>query len=154
MIRAIIAFSDGEKAVCLAHLARIQAQLRPLISIYYDRMHNQKIALPVWLSHVQGFLAWGAGYTNSQTGDFIKFDGLSGNQILFFQSIDAFLGMDPYLSQENMEQNVPRRQREFCRVLREHSIRDKMTNSPADGMTLETLEEFDKIVKRLRVSNA
>ncbi|KAJ3498993.1 hypothetical protein NLG97_g698 [Lecanicillium saksenae] len=151
MVRVVIAFSDGNKRACLEHLARIQIQLRPLLSIYYDRMHDQKIPRSAWLSHVQGFLAWGTGYKDKETGEFVKFDGLSGNQILLFQALDAFLGMDSYLSAENLEQNVPMRQREFCTMLRKHSVRGRLSELSAEDDATEILEGFDKIVKRLRV---
>lgn len=149
MVCANVAWSAGNRQSCIHHLSRIQKQLRPLMSIYFDRMHDQKIARSAWLSHVQGFLAWGAGYRDEQTGKLVKFDGLSGNQILLFQAIDAFLGMESYLSIENLEQNVPFRQREFCRLLRKHSIRDKLADElePHDDI----LQGFDQIIKRLRV---
>lgn len=150
MVRAITAFKADDRSSCLRHLARIQEQLRPLLSIYFDRMHDQKISREAWLGHVQGFLAWGAGYRDEQTGEIVKYDGLSGNQILLFQVMDAFLGMEPYLSTESLEQNVPFRQREFCRLLRKHSIRDKLED---DGTNKEIAQGFDKIAKRLRVSS-
>lgn len=151
MVRAIVAWSEGDRRACIHHLGKIQEQLRPLLSIYYERMHDQKISRSVWLSHVQGFLAWGAGYRDEETGELVKFDGLSGNQILLFQAMDAFLGIESYLSKENLEQNVPFRQREFCRLLRKYSIRDQLEKMDEDGDVLEIVGGFDKIVKRLRV---
>ncbi len=152
MVHSIIAFDNGDKSACASHLSRIQTQLRRVLSVYYDRMHDQKIAMAAWLSHVQGFLAWGAGCIDEETGVFNKDDGLSGNQILLFQAIVAFLGMDSYLSQESLNQNVPRRQREFCESLRKHSIRDQLADMPADDATREVVDGFDQILKRLRVS--
>ncbi|KAJ6780590.1 hypothetical protein PWT90_07117 [Aphanocladium album] len=154
MVRAILAISNENKRACLHHLARIQLQLRPILSIYYDRMHDQKIPRSAWLSHVQGFLAWGTGYRDKLTGEFVKFDGLSGNQILLFQALDAFLGMDSYLSIENLEQNVPMRQREFCDMLRKHSIRDRLSELNSEDDAIEILEGFDRIVKRLRTAGS
>lgn len=151
MVRAIIAFDAGEHRTCLDHLSRIQLELRPILSIYYDRMHDQKVPRSVWLSHIQGFFGWGAGYRDEQTGELIQFDGLSGNQILLFQALEAFLGMESYLSTEHLERNVPLRQREFCRVLRKHSIRDKLYEMGSEDDAAEIRDGFDKIVKRLRV---
>lgn len=150
MVRAITSFEAGDRSSCLRHLARIQEQLRPLLSIYFDRLHDQTISREAWLGHVQGFLAWGAGYRDEQTGEIVKYDGLSGNQILLFQAMDAFLGMEPYLLAESLEQNVPFRQREFCRLLKKHSIRGKLEE---DGTSQEITQGFDKIAKRLRVSS-
>lgn len=147
-----MAFTNGDKSTSGRYLFQIQEQLRPILSLYYDRLHDQKIPRSAWLSHIQGFSAWGAGHVDEKTGKFVIFDGLSGNQILLFQALDAFLGMESYLTQEILEQNVPRRQREFCRVLRKHSIREQLEQPPHDDETKEMIEEFEKIVKRLRVS--
>ncbi|KAJ4154926.1 hypothetical protein LMH87_000197 [Akanthomyces muscarius] len=94
MIRALVAFDTGRKAACIDHLNRIQIHLRSALSVYYDRLHDQKVARSVWVSHVQGFLGWAAVYQHEQTGEIVKFDGLSGNQMLLFRALDAFLGMD------------------------------------------------------------
>lgn len=149
MIRALIAFETGKKAACFDHLDRIQTQLRSALSIYYDRLHDQKVARSVWVSQVQGFLGWAAGCKDEQTGEIVKFDGLSGNQMLLFQALDAFLGMESYLSAEDLERNVSLRQRKFCRVLRKHSIRERLDS---EDNAADILDGFDKIVKRLMVS--
>lgn len=152
MILAILSFSREDKASCARHMARITTQLRPLLSSYYDSMHDKKIAQSAWLSHVQGFYAWGVGYFDDISREWVKFDGLSGNQVLLFQALDAFIGIEPYLSIRDQERNMPIRQRVFCRSLEKHSFRTKLSGNPNDGAEAEIAREFEEIIKRLRVS--
>jgi hypothetical protein len=151
MIRAVSSFAHGDKAACAAHMSRITNQLRPLLSSYYDRVHDPVIAHSVWLSHVQGFFAWGAGYHDEAAGKFVMFDGLSGNQVLLFQALDAFLGLEAYLPEETKLRNVPAKQRELARALERNSFRAKLDvgNDREDALITK---EFNAIVKRLRVS--
>ncbi|KAJ2976473.1 hypothetical protein NQ176_g4931 [Zarea fungicola] len=123
MILSIIAFSKGDMECCAIHLSAIASQLRPTFNVYFGRMHDTNIPFSKWLSHVQGFYAWEAGYMNKESGELVKFDGLSGNQVMLFQALDAFLGLDEYLSPESLERNVPSRQRDFCSILRKNSFR-------------------------------
>lgn len=153
VVHAILAHSRGDMSACLRHTQRITAQLRPLLSSYYDRVHDAKIARSAWLSHVQGFYGWGVGYQEGGEGggegEWVKFDGLSGNQVLLFQVLDAFLGLEPYLDEENQRRNVPGRQRVFCRAVGRHSFRGRLG---AEGVEGRIGVELGEIVKRLRVS--
>ena len=149
LVRAIVDHSRGDFVSCLSHLRKITSDLRPLMAAYYDRVHDATIARSAWLSHVQGFYAWGMGYQDEVTGEWIKFDGLSGNQVMLFQALDAFLGMDVYLSKEMLEGNVPRLQREFCAALKRASFREGLGKEGVQG---EIRKEMGEIVKRLRVS--
>jgi hypothetical protein len=148
MIRAIIAFARSDKAACANHVSRIAKQLRPLLSSYYDRMHNGVVAHSAFLSYVQGFYAWSAGYVDEATGELIKFDGLSGNQIVIFQALDAFCGLPRYLDEEISERSIPARQRKLVEVLEKHSFRAKLLSSREDS---EIAREFGDIIRRLRV---
>lgn len=148
---AIIAWSRGDKAACAGRVAGISAQLRPILNSYYERLHDRVIPLSIWLSHVQGFFAWGAGRVDDASGEWDKFDGLSGNQILFFQVLDAFLGMEQYLSPRDQERNIPIRQRAFCKAVEKHSFRGELEGSQDEG-DQQILREFHEILKRLRAS--
>lgn len=82
-------------------------------------------------------------------GEYVKYDGLSGNHVLFFQALDAFLGMDRYLSDENMERYIPVRQRELCLVFKKYSFVGE-----ARGKEQREIEgEFAKMVSQLKVCN-
>lgn len=155
VVSAVLAHARGDMVGCLVQARRVAAQLRPLLSSYYDRVHDAKIARSAWLSHVQGFYAWGLGLEEGggeerQGGkEVVKFDGLSGNQVLLFQVLDAFLGIEPYLSEENLNRNVPEKQRVFCRAVERHSFRSRLG---MDGVEGQIRGELGEIVKRLRVS--
>jgi hypothetical protein len=154
VVHAILTHSRGDLPSCLRHTQRITERLRPLLSSYYDRVHDAKIARGAWLSHVQGFYGWGVGYyeeggEGSGGGEWVRFDGLSGNQVLLFQVLDAFLGLAPYLDEESQERNVPGRQRVFCRAVGRHSFRGRLG---VEGVEGRIGLELGEIVKRLRVS--
>ncbi|CAN8103844.1 unnamed protein product [Discula destructiva] len=151
IVFAIIAFARDDKSLCAQYVAKVSAQLRPILNSYYNRVHDRKIPRSIWLSHVQGFFAWGAGHVDESSGKWNEFDGLSGNQVLLFQVLDAFLGIEQYLSPRDQERNVPIRQREFCKAIETHSFRRKLGVPPRDDDEARILAEFEEILKRLRV---
>lgn len=77
----------------------------------------------------------------------MKYDVLSGNHVLFFQALDSFLGMDRYLTDENMERYIPVRQRELCLVLKKYSF----VMGARKKAETEIEEEFAKMVNQLKV---
>jgi len=97
------------------------------------------------MPYVQGFQGWAAGEIID--GVYVEYDGLSGNQLPFFHIVDAFVGLDPYLSEENMLRYIPLSQRKLSISLRKHSFRHKA--KLAGDIEIET--EMEKIVKQLRV---
>lgn len=150
---ATVAYANSDLLTCLLHMTRINKHLPPVLKAYYDRLHDAKIARSAWLSHVQGFFAWGAGEIDPATGRFIQYDGLSGNQALLFIALDSFLGLDSYLPPEIAHRNIPRRQREFAAALSRHSFRaDVERRRYGGGVEAAITKEFSIIVKRLRVS--
>lgn len=153
MVRAIVSFARDEKSACLGHVREITNQLRPLLGAYYDRVHDKKIGRDVWLSRVQGFYAWGmtGEEVDVESQEKIRFDGLSGNQVLLFQALDAFLGLEPYLTREVADRNVPGLQRAFCDSLSRHCFRRQLKGE-ISGIEGEIAKEMGEIIKRLRVS--
>ncbi len=95
--------------------------------------------------YVQGFQGWAAGEIID--GVYVEYDGLSGNQLPFFQIVDAFVGLDPYLSEESMLRYIPFSQRKLIISLRKHSFRHKARM--AGDVEIET--EMQNIVKQMRV---
>lgn len=89
---------------------------------------------------------------NKESGELVKFDGLSGNQVMLFQALDAFLGLDEYLSPESLERNVPSRQRDFCSILRKNSFRKMVKDCRYNKSMADMTTEFRQILERLRVS--
>ncbi|KAK5652313.1 hypothetical protein OQA88_10663 [Cercophora sp. LCS_1] len=145
VIHALIAHSSHDLPACLSHVRDITSQLRPLLATYYDRVHDERIARSAWLSHVQGFYAWGVGYQDE--GEWQKFDGLSGNQVLLFQVLDAFLGIEVYLPEIVLLRNVPVLQREFCESVRRFGFRERLSER---GVEAEIEAEMREVAKRLR----
>jgi hypothetical protein len=147
MVSAIVRFEDGHKGACLKHLQNVTWRLRDLLLIFYNNLKESRISQSVWLSYVQGFQGWGVG--RMIDGEFVKYDGLSGNHVLFFQAVDAFLGLDRYLTDENMDRYIPVNQRNLCLALKKHSIRQKLHG--ADDIPIRN--EITKIVNHMKASN-
>ncbi|KAA8627102.1 hypothetical protein TUN199_03420 [Pyrenophora tritici-repentis] len=154
MVYAIIAMNQGDTAACAGHVASITSQMQGVIGPYMINMHDKIIAQSIWMSKIQGFFAWNAGKQNTETDEWEKYDGLSGNQMLLFQAMDAFLGIEQYLSDRELELSVPRRQRELCHALRRHSFRGSLYKMEDDGYVAEILRSFDMILKQLRLFRA
>ena len=146
MVEATTAFSHNQKSLCLKHLQSITHDLRHLLKIFYENLHGSRIKHSVWLSYVQGFQGWGIG--RMVDGEFVKWDGLSGNHVLFFQALDAFLGLDPYLTQANMLRYIPINQRKLCSAFRKHCFRERLGDGEEDG---RIAEETIKIVNHVKV---
>ena len=145
MVRTVICFEENDKASCVVHLKNIAVRVRHLLRVFYEHLIESRVSHSVWLSYVQGFQGWGVG--RIVDGEFIKYDGLSGNHVLFFQALDAFLGMDRYLTDENMTRYIPVKQRELCVALKKYSFRNKLKEH--GDMKIE--DEFRKIVNHLKV---
>ncbi len=145
MVRAIICFEENDKVLCVNHLENITFRLRHLLLIFYENLTKSRISHLVWLSYVQGFQGWGVG--RMVDGVFIKYDGLSGNHVLFFQALDAFLGMDRYLTDENMIRYIPANQRKLCIAFKKHSFRNKLK----EHSDMKIKDEFRKIVNHMKV---
>ncbi|KAL8998274.1 MAG: hypothetical protein Q9188_006139 [Gyalolechia gomerana] len=145
MVVANICFQKSDKEMCLRRLESITFRVRHLLMIFYQNLTESRVSHSVWLSYVQGFQGWGVG--RMIDGEYVKYDGLSGNHVLFFQALDAFLGMDRYLSDQNMERYVPLNQRKLCISLKKNCFRNKLDGEK--GGAIE--KEIRKIVNSLKV---
>jgi hypothetical protein len=154
MVLATVAFDKADTSACAHHVARIASQLKNVLGAYLDRTREHIIAHSVWLPHVQGFYAWGVGHYNEEKQEWAKYDGLSGNQVLLFQALDAFLGIDQYLSQLDQDRNVPKRQRDMCHALRKYSFRSTLSAQSGNDDKISIMRSMDMIIKRIKVSNA
>lgn len=67
--------------------------------------------------------------------------------VLFFQALDAFLGMDRYLTDENMLRYIPFRQRELCLAFKRSCFRGKLDGEKDAAIG----EEIRKIVNQMKV---
>ena len=145
MAQTNIFFEKNDKKMCLRHLESMTFRVHHLLAVFYQNLVESRISHSVWLSYVQGFQGWGVGRVID--GEYVKYDGLSGNHVLFFQALDAFLGMDRYLSDLNMDRYIPVNQREFCTSLKKSCFRNKL--DAVKDAAIE--EEIRKIVNYLRV---
>ena len=145
MVCAITSFQHNDQELCVRYLESITCRLRQLLTVFYENLKEARVSHSVWLSYVQGFQGWGVG--KIVDGQLIKYDGLSGNQVLFFQALDAFLGIDRYLADEEMNRYIPRNQRRFSSALRTHSFRSKLSKDSDPRIDAE----IQKIVNHLRV---
>lgn len=145
MIRAIICFEENDKESCVKHLENINFRLRHLLLCFYENQTRSRVSHSVWLGYVQGFQGWGVG--RMVDGEFVKYDGVSASHLLCFQAIDAFLGMDRYLTDEEMIRYIPVNQRKLGITFKNNSFRNKLKED--SDMRIEN--EFTKIVKQLKV---
>ena len=144
MITAVLAFEHDDRASCLQSLQNVSLRLRSILKSYFDNMTDARVSRTLWMSYVQGFQAWVAGQMID--GKYVEYDGLSGNHVLFFQVLDAFLGFDRYLSDVDFVRYIPARQRNLCTVFRKHSFRHRL-ESERDAAMMEVIEN---IVNQLR----
>ncbi|KAI5920758.1 hypothetical protein F4810DRAFT_681133 [Camillea tinctor] len=144
MVIAIVSYQNGKRDSCLRRMRSISDSLKRVIQLFHQQMKESRISRRVWLSYVQGFHGWGLGRWIKN--EFVQFNGVSGNHILLFQALDAFLGMEPYLSNEDMVRYIPSGQRSFCRSLKEQCLRGHLD----EDKDLELKEEFNAIVRQMK----
>ncbi|KAK3695812.1 hypothetical protein B0T22DRAFT_372305 [Podospora appendiculata] len=149
MVHAIAAFEADDKPSCLRHIDDLATGLRGLLRVFYSSLHERRIAHSVWLSYVQGFQAWGVGRVVG--GEFVKFDGLSGNHVLIFHAVDAFLGIGRYLGDRDTQRYIPRNQRALADALRKSSFRDRV--GEGDGRIEMELSEIAKQLRTFRAAH-
>ncbi|KAJ8067631.1 hypothetical protein OCU04_003240 [Sclerotinia nivalis] len=145
--KAIQQFSNGDRFGTLQSLKGINKELRIPLKTYYETMHESKISRKVWMHYAQGFQGWAAGDFDPITGEYTEYDGLSGNQLLLPQIMDAFLGLDRYLNEENTQRYMPNLQRKFRETIAEHSFRNEAKKNGDDDIE----NEMNNIVKQMRV---
>ncbi|KAL6158632.1 hypothetical protein ACJQWK_04232 [Exserohilum turcicum] len=145
MVGANIAFEQGNKVECLNHMRDINIQLRQLLKVFYQNLVESRVAKGVWLGYCQSFQAWGAG--RMIDGEYVEFDGVSGSHNLCFMVIDAFLGMESYMTEQNMRRYIPHNQRAMIATFRKYSF---FTKLQADK-DKEISDEFCKIIQHLNV---
>lgn len=123
IVESIDLFDQGDKTQCVRKLMSIQQLLQDAFKRFYQTFVTEKVSEKVWLNHVQGFQGWAAG--KIENGTYIQYDGVQGGQTLMMQVIDAFLGMDAFLSDDASHRNVPYYQRQFVEAIRRHNFRSR-----------------------------
>jgi len=128
--------------------------MKIVLGNYFNNLHDGIVSQSVWLLHVQGFYAWGTTYYDEETHAWKSVDGLSGNQVLLFQALDAFLGIEQYLAPIDQQRSAPKRQRKLCESLRKHSFRRTLSEKVHDEDEVEMMRNFEGILKQLKVRSA
>jgi hypothetical protein len=123
----------------------VNSGLRQVFVLFNQKMREETVSRKVWLNYVQSLHAWGAG--KLVDGEFVIFDGVSGNQILVFQALDALIGMDTYHPNKDIKRYIPARQRGFCRAIKDHSFRSYLKGAEDHEIQVEV----DKLVGQLKV---
>lgn len=110
---------------CVKHLENINFRTRHLFLVFYENLTESRVSRSVCLSYVQRFQGWGV--ERMVDGEFVKYDGLSGNHVLFFQALDAFLGMDRFKNHsfhnKVKEHNDMRIEGEFTKIVNQLKVR-------------------------------
>lgn len=151
MVQAVVSFERGDKFACANAMTRISKQLGLVTGVYFRQLHDKLVKRIAWLSSVQGFFAWSAGHYDDN-GELIRDDGLSGNQVLLFIAMDAFLGIETYLDEKHSKASVPIKQRKVAEAFRRHSFRHRLEELGDDDVEARIHNTFGDIVKQLRVS--
>ncbi|KAH8430105.1 uncharacterized protein LDX57_007775 [Aspergillus melleus] len=143
-------FERGDKAVCAETIRSIFRQLRKVFQAFYKTFVPSTVSPAVWLSYVQGFHGWAAGTIDGEA--YTEYDGVQGGQMVLIQVIDAFLGMDPFLSTEAFRRHVTYYQRGFIDSVRRHSFRQKALDA-GDGEINIHMIEIAKLMHVFRSSH-
>ncbi|KAI0889718.1 uncharacterized protein GGS22DRAFT_183061 [Annulohypoxylon maeteangense] len=147
---ALVSFENGRKDACLESLRNINSALRTLIQLFFQQMKEVHISRKIWLNYVQGFHGWGVG--RMINNEFVRFNGVSGNHILVFQALDAFLGMERYLPDEDMERYIPASQQSLCTTIKTHPARQSLRNDE-DPMLRGELDALVNQIKQYRAAH-
>lgn len=145
MTKAIAFFRQGDLSACASSLSSINDVFEQVLARYLDVMNDAKIPRALWMRYAQGFQAWACG--EIVDGEYVEYDGLSGNQLLVFQAVDAFLGLESYLSDKDLQRYIPAAQRAFVTSLRTHNLRQDIDSG--EDVTLKN--EINKMVKTMKV---
>lgn len=145
MVGANIAFEQGNKEECLKHMQDINTRLRELLKVFYKNLVESRVAKGVWLGYCQSFQAWGAG--RMINGEYVEFDGVSGSHNLCFMVLDAFLGMNSYMNEQNLRRYIPHNQRSMIATFRKHSFLGRLH----ENEDKEISDQFGKIIQHLKV---
>ncbi len=150
IIQAMMSYGQGDKKAALAYTEAVFEHLRKLILYLYDNMNDPNVSRAIWVRHVSGIHSWGLT-SDSEHGP-IEYGGLSGSQTLIFLSVDAFLGIASYHSDEEIKMHISKNMRNVFAAMQRHCFRPSLAKS-GSVEDLAMVEVMDRIVKQMRVSH-
>ncbi|KAH8826423.1 hypothetical protein DL96DRAFT_1465841 [Flagelloscypha sp. PMI_526] len=149
MTRAVSSWKARDMSACLEELIKANDSLSQILACYYEIMNDSQIPRSYWMRYAQGFQGWGC--THLVNGDSVTYVGLSGNQLVAFQAVDAFLGMEPYLSLQDLERYIPLDQRVFLLSLKENNFYEDSHRLGSDtALIADQLKQMAQSNKKFR----
>lgn len=77
----------------------------------------------MFVAYIQGFHGWAAG--EMIDGTYVEYDGVSGANLVMFVMLDYFLGLKPFLKEEDFPKYFSSTQRSFLAAIKSNTFRDK-----------------------------
>ncbi|EKG14508.1 hypothetical protein MPH_08357 [Macrophomina phaseolina MS6] len=143
---ALLHRARGDRGELLAALRRIRDNTRAIAKVFYDNMTSDKVEPRVWMSWVQGFHAYGATEDAVTEEGAREYDGVSANQLPFFQVVDAFLGLRrTYLDGQERRSNILGAQREMGDGVARLCFRDEVRSGDEEVEGL--MREIARVVR-------
>jgi hypothetical protein len=147
LVDCVCDFERGDRVRVLQQLVSIKEGVRTVAKVFLDNMTPEKINKHMWARYVQALHSYGTGI--DRDGSYVEYDGVSGNQLPFFYLVDAFLGVEPFLSEKEMKLGMTKTQRALGAEITKRSFRRKL--SLPDDQEIEA--HLADIAKQLRVSD-
>ncbi|KAE9400964.1 hypothetical protein BT96DRAFT_992517 [Gymnopus androsaceus JB14] len=104
---------------------------------FYENMNDFNLVPSLWLPYCQGFQGWTLEGIN----------GVSGGQNILIRTLDSFLGIRPWPTDEEEALHLPLAQRNWLNCLRELDIRALAQEKGNE----EVIEQLNHMVSQLRL---
>ncbi|KAF9067291.1 hypothetical protein BDP27DRAFT_1328994 [Rhodocollybia butyracea] len=104
---------------------------------FYENMNDFNLVPSIWLPYCQGFQGWTLEGIN----------GVSGGQNMLIRTLDSFLGVRPWPTEEEEALHLPLAQRNWLNSLRKFDIRE-VANQKGNE---EVIKLLDHMVSQLRL---
>ncbi|KAJ3723556.1 hypothetical protein DFJ43DRAFT_1003511 [Lentinula guzmanii] len=121
----------------ISTLRTANEELKVAFKHFYDNMNDYNLVPSLWLPYCQGFQGW----------TLEGIDGVSGGQNILIRTLDSFLGIRPWPTEEVEALHLPLAQRNWLNSLRTFDIRalaQKKGNK-------EVIQELEHMVTQLRL---
>ncbi|EKV12269.1 hypothetical protein PDIG_45940 [Penicillium digitatum PHI26] len=145
LVQSITCFERDQKHACVEHLQSLTVHLRAAFRVYYEYVIDSKIPHSVFTAYIQGFHGWAAGEMIDDK--YMEYDGTSGANLVLFNVLDFFLGLEPFLAEQDYVKYFSSSQRRFLTSIKTHAFRA----AAEQANDVDLVQQFDYIGKQLRV---
>ncbi|KAJ3774363.1 hypothetical protein FB446DRAFT_729208 [Lentinula raphanica] len=121
----------------ISTLQTANEELKVAFKHFYDNMNDYNLVPSLWLPYCQGFQGW--------TLDGIN--GVSGGQNILIRTLDSFLGIRPWPTEEEESLHLPLAQRNWLNSLRKFDIRALAQEKGNE----EVIKQLEHMVTQLRL---